>query len=70
MYKVSVVTPFHNVDMAMFNKCIESMRCQTIGFENIEWVIVVHNCKPLYLPLLMHTGNADGQDIVYDILIR
>ena len=36
MYKVSVITPFHNVDMGMFEKCVESMRCQTIGFENIE----------------------------------
>lgn len=35
MYKVSVVTPFHNVDMGMFEKCAESMRAQTIGFENI-----------------------------------
>lgn len=36
MYKLSVVTPFHNVDMGMFEKCAESMRSQTIGFENIE----------------------------------
>ena len=42
-YKVSVVTPFHNVDMGMFEKCAESMRQQTIGFENVEWIIVVHN---------------------------
>lgn len=39
MYKVSVVTPFHNVDMGMFQKCADSMRCQTIGFGNIEWII-------------------------------
>ena len=25
MYKVSVVTPFHNVDMGMFQKCADSM---------------------------------------------
>ncbi len=47
MYKVSVVTPFHNVDMGMFEKCAESMRCQSIGFNNIEWIIVVHNSEPL-----------------------
>lgn len=53
MYKVSVVTPFHNVDMGMFQKCADSMRGQTLGFENIEWIIVVHNSKPHYLPLLI-----------------
>ncbi|MBR2150459.1 MAG: GH3 auxin-responsive promoter family protein [Prevotella sp.] len=67
MYKVSVVTPFHNVDMAMFNKCIESMRCQTIGFENIEWVIVVHNCKPLYLPLLTDLFKDDKNVIIKEL---
>ena len=28
MYKVSVITPFHNVDMGMFAKCADSMRRQ------------------------------------------
>ena len=52
MYQVSVVTPFHNVDMSMFEKCAESMRAQTIGFEHIEWIIVVHNSEPHYMPVL------------------
>ncbi|MCQ2168762.1 MAG: glycosyltransferase, partial [Bacteroidales bacterium] len=47
-YKVSVVTPFHNVDMQMFCKCAESVKRQSIGFGNIEWVIVIHNCDPGY----------------------
>ena len=51
-YKVSVVTPFHNVDMSMFDKCAASMRAQTIGFPNVQWVIVLHNCEPTYLPQL------------------
>lgn len=51
-YKVSVVTPFHNVDMDMFADCKKSVMNQTIGFENIEWIIVVHNCKPGYLESL------------------
>lgn len=58
-YKVSVVTPFHNVDMDMFRNCADSMRGQSIGFENIEWVIVVHNCQPHYLPLLQEMFAAD-----------
>ena len=62
MYRVSVITPFHNVDMDMFQKCADSMRSQTIGFENIEWIIVVHNCQPHYLPLLteMFKDDANG----------
>lgn len=47
-YKVSVVTPFHNVGLHMFQKCYESLKTQTIGFENIEWIVVLHNCEPQY----------------------
>ena len=44
-YKISVITPFHNVDPAMFEHAARSMENQTLGFENIEWVIVLHNCN-------------------------
>ena len=67
MYKVSVITPFHNVDMGMFQKCADSMRCQTIGFENIEWIIVVHNCKPLYLPLLTDIFKNDKNVVIKEL---
>ena len=59
MYKVSVITPFHNVDMRMFSKCVESMRCQTIGYENIEWIIVLHNCEPQYETMLTEMFKDD-----------
>lgn len=59
MYQVSVVTPFHNVDMSMFEKCAESMRAQTIGFERIEWIIVVHNSEPHYMPTLTEMFKDD-----------
>ena len=67
MYKVSVITPFHNVDMSMFQKCADSMRYQTIGFENIEWIIVVHNCKPFYLPLLTDIFKNDQNVIIKEL---
>ncbi len=51
-YEISVVTPFHNVDMRFFKVAIKSMLDQTIGFEKIQWVIVVHNCEPQYMPEL------------------
>ncbi len=49
-YMVSVITPLHNVDMTLFKNCRQSMLLQTIGFENIQWIIVLHNCKPNYEP--------------------
>lgn len=44
-YLVSVVTPFHNVEMDVFRNACESMISQTIGFDNVEWVVVVHNSE-------------------------
>lgn len=52
MYKVSIITPFHNVVLHMFKAACASMKAQTIGFENIQWIIVAHNCEPQYLPAL------------------
>lgn len=48
-YLISVVTPFHNVDMKLFKKCFQSLKAQTLGFENMEWVVVVHNSEQKYL---------------------
>ena len=48
-YKVSVVTPFHNTDMELFKKGFESLKKQTLGFDKIEWVVVVHNSEKHYL---------------------
>lgn len=67
MYKVSVVTPFHNVDMRMFQQAADSMRAQTIGFENVEWVVVVHNCEPQYLPRLQAMFRDDKNVIVKEL---
>jgi len=47
-YKISVITPLHNVKPNVFNHCLESMKAQTIGFENIEWIIVIHNTSEEY----------------------
>lgn len=67
MYQVSVVTPFHNVDMSMFEKCAESMRAQTIGFERIEWIIVVHNSEPHYMPTLTEMFKDDKNVILKEL---
>ena len=47
-YVASVVTPFHNADMELFLDCAHSMIHQTVGFRNMEWIIVLHNCDPGY----------------------
>ncbi|OON84983.1 hypothetical protein BXO88_14760 [Oribacterium sp. C9] len=48
-YKATIITPFHNTDMSMFAETIKSVKNQTIGFSNIEWIIVLHNCKQEYV---------------------
>lgn len=45
-YQVSVITPFHNVDIDMFRRCYASLQGQSLGFENIQWIVVLHNTKP------------------------
>lgn len=43
------------------------MRCQTIGFEQIEWIIIVHNSKPHYMPLLTEMFKDDKNVIVKEL---
>jgi len=45
-YQVSVITPVCNANLALLQKAFDSIRAQTIGFENIEWVVVNHNSLP------------------------
>ena len=47
-YEVSIVTPIHNTNLDIFTRTVQSMRDQTLGFENIEWVVVVHNSTEEY----------------------
>lgn len=48
-YEISIVTPFHNVELEFFKNGIDSLKNQTYGFENIQWIVVLHNCEPEYL---------------------
>lgn len=48
----------------MFQNCANSMRNQTIGFENVEWIIVLHNCQPHYFPLLTEIFKSDKNVIL------
>ncbi len=48
-YEVSIVTPYHNIDLDVFKNGFNSIKNQTLGFENIEWIIVLHNCEDKYI---------------------
>ena len=67
-YMVSVVTPFHNVDMEMFSRCAESLRKQTIGFENIQWIVVLHNCDSGYKETLSEMFKNDRNVVLEELL--
>ena len=43
-YELSVIIPVHNTALELFDHCIASLKEQDIGFENIEVIIVFHNC--------------------------
>ena len=61
-YAISVITPAHNTNPEMFRKCFESLKEQTIGFEKIEWVVVLHNCDDEHKDALL--SIVEGYDNV------
>ena len=56
--EITVITPFHNVDMNIFESCFHSMVSQTIGIDNIEWIIVLHNCDQEYVDAVKEKTHA------------
>ena len=57
MCDVTVITPFHNVDMEIFENCFQSMINQSMGIDNIEWIIVLHNCEQQYIDAVKEKVN-------------
>lgn len=53
--------------MKYFNDCVAAMRRQTIGFENVQWIIVVHNCEPKYLPMLKEMFANDSNVVLEEL---
>ena len=47
-YEVSVIIPLHKTALHIFKRCFQSVREQTLGFENIELIVVVHNSPEDY----------------------
>ena len=42
-FKISIITPLHEIMPSYFKACAASMKSQTFGLENIEWIVVIHN---------------------------
>ena len=66
-YEMAVITPFHNVDMDLFKECEAAMRRQSIGFGKIQWIIVLHNCDPQYMPLLKEIFRDDTNVVLEEL---
>lgn len=66
-YKISIVTPFHNVDMSMFRKAFRSMTSQTYGINNIQWIIVVHNSGDEYLNAVKELVKGYDSIEIYEL---
>jgi len=47
-YKVSVITPIHELPLHLIEQAFNSLKNQTIGFKNIQWIAVVHNSSDAY----------------------
>ncbi len=43
-YDITVIVPLHNTARKYFAASVESWKKQTIGFSNVEWIVVLHNC--------------------------
>ena len=66
-FMVSVASPFHNTNLDFFKKCMESLRVQTIGFENIQWVITVHNSEKEYVDAVKEMAKPYPNMEIYEL---
>jgi glycosyltransferase involved in cell wall biosynthesis len=47
-YTVTVVTPVRDTPIPVFQRSFASLKRQSFGFDKIQWVVVLHQCSPLY----------------------
>ena len=47
-WMVSVLTPVHHTPISLLERAFSSLRDQSFGFENIQWVVLLHNCTDDY----------------------
>ena len=66
-YIASVITPFHNTNFNYFEPAFESVVNQTVGVENIEWIIVVHNSEDGYYQKVKEMAKPYDSIKVYEL---
>ena len=66
-YIASVITPFHNTNISYFEPAFESVINQTVGVENIEWIIVVHNSEDGYYQKVKEMAKPYDSIKVYEL---
>lgn len=48
-WKVSVLTPVHHTPIELLERAFDSLKKQSFAFSEIQWVVVLHNCRPDYV---------------------
>ena len=64
---VTVATPFCNTNLEFFKHCFESVLNQTIGFENIEWVITLHDTEREYIDAVKKMASPYPNISIYEL---
>jgi long-chain acyl-CoA synthetase len=63
----SVITPVHNVDIFFFEQAFRSLAAQTAGFDNIEWLVAVHNMNDEYISSLKRITGERPNIIMFAV---
>ena len=63
-YKITVITAFCNTDFDLFERADKSMRNQTIGFKNVQWIIIMHNCDKEHIDKVINMYKEDENVIL------
>ena len=48
-WKLSVMTPVHNTRIDYLERAFASLKSQSLGFSDIQWVVLFHNCTQEYI---------------------
>ncbi|MDO4494066.1 MAG: GH3 auxin-responsive promoter family protein [Clostridia bacterium] len=66
-YKATVITPFHNTKPELFLRTYHSLLEQTVGFGNIEWIVVLHNCTEESKTFVKELLGAHGNVVIKEL---
>lgn len=64
-YSVSVITPVYKTPLSVFRRAYDSVLSQSIGYDCIQWIVVVHNSDEAFLASVT---ELVGQDV--NVLIK